>query len=106
MAKYLWQVSYTTEGLKGVMKEGANSRAKVISKLAEGHGGKIEAFYYAFGEADLYVIADLPGNLEASAMSLTIGASGAARIKTTVLLTPKEVDAAIKVKVGYRAPGA
>ena len=60
----------------------------------------------AFGDDDLYVIAELPGNLEASAISLAVGASGAARIKTTVLLSPKEVDAAIKVKVGYRAPGA
>ena len=106
MAKYLWQVSYTTEGLKGVMKEGGNSRAKVIGKLIEAHGGKLEAFYFAFGEADCYIIAELPGNLEASAISLAVGASGAARVRTTVLLTPKEVDAAIKVKVGYRAPGA
>jgi uncharacterized protein with GYD domain len=106
MAKYLWQVSYTHEGLKGLVKEGGSSRAKSIGKLAESHGGKIEGFYYAFGDDDLYVIADLPGNLEASAISLAIGASGAARVKTTVLLSPKEIDAATKVKVAYRAPGA
>jgi len=106
MAKYLWQVSYTTEGLRGVMKEGGNSRAKAIGKLVESQGGKLEGFYFAFGEDDVYVIAELPGNLEASAISLAVGSSGAARIKTTVLLSPKEVDAAVKVKVAYRAPGA
>jgi uncharacterized protein with GYD domain len=106
MAKYLWQVSYTHEGLKGLVKEGGSSRAKLIGKLVESHGGKLEAFYFAFGEDDVYVIAELPGNLEASAFSLAIGASGSARIRTTVLLSPKEIDAAIKVKVAYRAPGA
>ena len=106
MAKYLWHVSYTTDGIKGVLKEGGSSRAKSIGKLVESHGGKLEAFYFAFGDADCYLIAELPGNLEASAISLAVSASGAARVKTTVLLSPKEIDAAGKVKVAYRAPGA
>ena len=106
MAKYLWQVSYTTEGLKGLLKEGGSSRAKAIKKLTEANGGKLEAFYFAFGDDDVYLIAELPGNVEASAISLAVGASGAARIKTIVLLEPSQVDAAAKSKVGYRPPGA
>ena len=106
MARYLWQVSYTTDGIKGILKEGGSSRAKFIGKLVETNGGKLEAFYFAFGDADCYLIAELPGNLEASAISLAVSASGAARVKTTVLLSPKEIDAASKVKVAYRAPGA
>lgn len=106
MAKYLWQVSYTQAGLKGLLKEGGSSRAAAIKQLVKGQGGKLEAFYYAFGDDDVYLIADLAGNVEASAVSLAVGASGAARIKTVVLLSPDDVDAAIKVKVGYRAPGA
>ncbi|MFI5225836.1 MAG: GYD domain-containing protein [Candidatus Limnocylindrales bacterium] len=106
MAKFLWQVSYTTEGIKGLVKEGGSSRAKAIKKLTEAHGGKLEAFYFAFGDDDVYLIAELPSNLEASAISLAVAASGAARIKTVVLLEPSQVDAAAKVKVGYRAPGA
>ncbi len=106
MAKFLWQVSYTTEGIKGLVKEGGSSRAKAIKKLTEAHGGKLEAFYFAFGDDDVYLIADLPSNLEASAISLAVAASGAAHIKTVVLLEPSQVDAAAKVKVGYRAPGA
>jgi uncharacterized protein with GYD domain len=106
MAKYLWQVSYTQAGLKGLLKEGGSSRAAAIKQLVKSQGGKLEAFYYAFGDDDVYLIADLAGNVEASAVSLAVGASGAARIKTVVLLSPDDVDAAIKVKVGYRAPGA
>jgi Uncharacterized conserved protein len=106
LAKYLWQVSYTQAGLKGLLKEGGSSRAAAIKQLVKSQGGKLEAFYYAFGDDDVYLIAELAGNVEASAASLAVGASGAARIKTVVLLSPDDVDAAIKVKVGYRAPGA
>jgi uncharacterized protein with GYD domain len=106
MAKYLWHVSYTTEGLKGLLKEGGSSRVALIKGLTERNGGKLEAFYFAFGDSDVYVIADLPGNVEASAISLAVGASGAASIRTTVLLSADDIDAATKVNVGYRAPGA
>jgi uncharacterized protein with GYD domain len=106
MAKYLWQVSYTVDGIKGLRKEGGSSRVATIRKLIDSHGGKLESFNFAFGDSDVYVIAELPGNVEASAVSLAIGASGAASIKTIVLLSAEEVDAATKVDVGYRAPGA
>jgi uncharacterized protein with GYD domain len=106
VAKYMLQVSYTQAGLKGLLKEGGSSRAATIKQLAKSQGGKLEAFYYAFGEDDVYVIVDLPGNVEASALSLTIGASGAVSCKTIVLLSPEDIDAAVKIKVSYRAPGA
>ncbi len=106
MAKYLLQASYTQAGLKGLMKEGGSSRASTLKQLVKSQGGKLEAFYFAFGESDVYLIVDLPGNVEASALSLSIAASGAVSCQTVVLLTPEDVDAAIKIKVGYRAPGA
>jgi len=106
MAKYLFEVSYTVDGLKGLLKEGGSSRVAAIRKLAEGQGGSIEAFYFAFGHDDVYLIADLPSHVEASAISLAVGASGAARVKTHVLLTAGEIDAATKLSVGYRPPGA
>ena len=67
-------------------------------------GGSVEAFYFAFGESDAYLIADLPSNVEASALSLAVGASGAASVETVVLLTGSEIDAATKIDVGYRPP--
>jgi len=65
----------------------------------------VEAFYFAFGEADADVIADIPDNVSATAASLTVNASGAVRVKTVVLMTPEEVDQATKRKVTYNAPG-
>ena len=67
-------------------------------------GGRLESFYYAFGDPDLYVIADLPDNESATAFSLAVNGSGAVTVRTHVLLTPEDVDAAGKRSVGYQPP--
>ena len=105
MAKYLIQANYVGEGIKGLLKEGGSSRRAAVEKLFGSVGGRVEAFYYAFGDTDLFVIADMPDNVTAAALSLTVNAAGAATAKVTVLLTAEEVDAAAKKTPSYRAPG-
>ena len=105
VAKYLWLASYSTDGIKGLLKEGGSSRRDAVEKVVADLGGTLDAFYFAFGDDDVYVIADLPDNTTAAAVSLAVGASGAVRIKTAVLLSPDEVDRAVHTTVGYRAPG-
>ena len=60
MPKYLAHASYTTDGLKGLLKDGGSKRREAVEQLAKGVGGTVEAFYYAFGDDDLFVIMDLP----------------------------------------------
>ena len=105
MPRYLFQASYSVGGVRGVQREGGSSRRDVVAKLAESVGGRIESFYFGFGDSDVYVIAELPDNESATAIALTVNASGGTNLKTTVLLTPEEVDAAAKRSVEYRAPG-
>jgi uncharacterized protein with GYD domain len=106
MARYLWTASYSVDGVKGLLKEGGSSRRAVIEKMVGDLGGQVEAFYYAFGEDDLYMIGQVPDHVTAAAMSLTVAASGVAvRLKTVVLLTPEEIDEATRKTVSYRAPG-
>lgn len=105
MPKYLFQANYVGEGVKGLLKEGGTSRRTAIEKAAQSIGGKVEAFYYAFGDVDAYVIIDCPDNATAAAMALNVNASGAAVVKTTVLMTPEEVDGAVKKSPNYRPPG-
>jgi uncharacterized protein with GYD domain len=107
MAKFLLKVCYSAEGVKGVMKEGASTRVAFIDQLVQGIGGKVESFYFAFGGVDVYVIVDLPDNATAIALATTVGSSSAiSSYDTVVLLTPAEVDAAAKITVAYRPPGA
>ncbi len=105
MPKYLFQANYVGEGVKGLLKEGGSSRRAAVEKAAQSMGGTLEAFYYAFGDTDAYVIVDLPDNATATALALTVNASGVTVVKTTVLMTPEDVDAAVKKSPSYRAPG-
>ena len=105
MAKYLLHASYTTEGLKGLLKDGGTKRRAAAEAALKSVGGRIEAFYFAFGEHDAYVIVDVPDIVTATAAALTVNASGAVQVRTTVLITPEEVDQATKKTVQYRPPG-
>lgn len=105
MPKYLVEASYTTEGAKGVMKDGGSKRRAAAEQAIKNAGGKLEAFYFAFGDADAFVIIDAPDHASVAAASLAINASGAVHTKTTVLLTPEEIDQAAKKGVQYTAPG-
>jgi len=105
MAKYLIEVAYTSEGAKGLLKDGGSKRRQAAEQAIKSGGGRLEAFYFAFGNRDAFVIVDAPDHATIVGTALAINASGAVRTKTTVLLTPEEVDQATKKGVKYTAPG-
>jgi uncharacterized protein with GYD domain len=106
MSKYLIKGSYLAEGAKGLLKEGGSKRRAIVREVVEGPGGKLEAFYYAFGDTDVFAIIDVPDATAASAFSLTVGATGAVQVSTVPLISPEEVDQACKKSIKYRSPGA
>jgi len=106
MAKYMLIGSYTAEGAKGVLKEGGSARRDAARRAIESAGGSLESFYLGFGSDDYYVTADLPDHAAAAAAALTVSASGSSRARTIVLLTPEDIDAASKVTIAFRPPGA
>ena len=106
MAKYLISASYTAEGTKGLLAEGGSGRKKAIETMLRGLGGTLEAMYYAYGDADVLLIADVPDATAGLALSLAANASGTVNVKTTPLITVEEIDAACKKSVAYRPAGA
>ena len=106
MPKFLVEASYTVDGIRGVQSAGGSSRRDAVAAMAAGLGGKLESFYFGFGDHDAYVIVDLPDNEAAAAVAIAVSAAGGAGVKTTVLLTPEAVDAAAKRSVEYRPPGS
>ena len=106
MAKYMVKASYTTEGTKGLIKNGGSARRAAVKEMIEGLGGTLECFYYMFGEPDAFAIVDVPDTITAAAASLAVNATGGVHVSTTVLLTPEEIDEASRKSVSYRAPGA
>jgi uncharacterized protein with GYD domain len=105
MPKYLVNATYTAEGTKGLLKDGGTKRRTVVEQMVSQLGGRVEAFYYGFGEADAVVIVDVPDNISAVALSLAVNASGAVALKTVPLITPEELDQATKKTFTYRPPG-
>ena len=106
MGKYMISASYTAEGLKGVLADGGTARRASVDALITGLGGSVEAVYWTFGGDDVVIICDVPSDEAVAAAVLTVGASGAASVRTTVLLTADQIDAAVKMSPSYRAPGA
>jgi uncharacterized protein with GYD domain len=105
MPHYLIQASYTSRGLEGLMKDKASGRKAAVSQAVGKLGGKMESMYYCFGKYDVVVIAEVPDNVSAAALSLAVSASGLVRIDTTPLLTVEETDKALAKTVDYRPPG-
>ena len=105
MAKYLWKVSYTLNGMRGVQQEGGTARRNAAEKAVQSAGGQLESFYFAFGDADVYVIADFPDAATCAAGAMQVTAAGGATVQTTVLLTPEDIDRATETSIDYRPPG-
>ena len=105
LARYLLRASYNSEGIKGVMKEGGTGRQDAVGKLLADLGGSLESFYFAFGDDDVYVTCEIPDNVTAAAIAMTVASTGLVGVKTVVLLTPEEIDRASHTVVKYRPPG-
>jgi len=105
MSKYLICGSYTEEGLKGLLKEGGTKRLEATKQAVESLGAKLETYYFAYGDNDFYFIVDQPNNVNVIAGILLANASGAVKLKTIPLITPKEIDEAVKKTMDWRPPG-
>lgn len=106
MPKYLLEVNYTLEGVRGVLAQGGTARQAAAQAAAESVGGTVESFFFAFGATDAYVTAEMPDNVAAAALALAVTAGGGATARTVALLTPADIDAAVGKKVSYRPPGS
>ena len=105
MPKYLIEATYTSEGLNGVLKDKGSGRKAAVEKALAGLRGKLESFYFTFGDRDVILIADLPDSVSAASVAFSVCASGLVRTRTTPLLTTEEADQALGKSVEYRGPG-
>jgi uncharacterized protein with GYD domain len=107
MPKYLVEGRYTSEGLKGLAREGSLRRRADIARTIESAGGKLETLYFAFGDADFYIIYDAPDNISAAALSVVANQSGFVTSKIVALLTVDDMDQAIRksTTIEFLPPG-
>jgi uncharacterized protein with GYD domain len=106
MAKYLFEVSYSVEGAEGLLAHGGTARLEAITTAIEALGGTVDSFDFSLGHEDAYLIASLPDVQAVAAMSITVAAAGGARVRSHELLSPAQVDEALKTRVEYTPPVA
>jgi uncharacterized protein with GYD domain len=106
MPRYLYITSYTSDGAKGVLSKGGTARKIAVEKAIADVGGRLESFDFAFGGDDVYAIAELPDNITAASLALTVGADGRSKVRTVVLISPEEVDVAAQRPISFTGPGS
>ncbi len=105
MPKYLYQGSYTDKGLQELMKDGGSKRVEITKKAIESLGGNMETYYFALGGKDFFIIIEAPNNVNAITGSLIANASGTVEVSITALVSPEEVDLAVKQTMDWSPPG-
>ena len=106
MPKYMISANYTAQGMEGIRSAGAKSRIDAVSTMLEAMGGRLESFHFAFGDTDVFAIAEVPDDEAAAAVAIAINTSGAVNVRTTKLLTVEQVDEALRRTVNYQPPGS
>jgi uncharacterized protein with GYD domain len=105
MPRYMIIANYTAQGEQGLLSKGGTARRTAVTEMVEKLGGTVETFDFAFGKDDVFSVVDLPDNVTAAAIGLAVGASGLVAVRTVVLLTPEEIDAAAQKHADYHGPG-
>jgi uncharacterized protein with GYD domain len=96
VASYLLQISYSSEAWAAMIKRPQN-RVEAVRKAVENLGGKVGAFWFAFGDHDLVGVLEMPDNVSAAAFAMAVAGGGACKtVKTTPLIAVEEGIEALK----------
>src|SRR5262245_2827633 len=107
MPYFLTRFSYTPEAWAQLMEK-PEDRREAVAEVVESVGGRLEGFWYAFGDHDGYALIEYPGNLEAASVAIAATASGTVQTsETIVLLTVEETLQALEKarQASFRAVG-
>jgi uncharacterized protein with GYD domain len=108
MPLYMSTFGYKPEVWAELIKSPEN-REETVREILEQAGCKLQGLWYAFGEADGFVLIEAPDTVSAAAIAIAITSSGAFRkFETAVVITQKELLTALEqaAEVAYVAPGA
>jgi uncharacterized protein with GYD domain len=105
MPTYLFKVRYSPDGAAGLVNKGGSARVAAAKETIESVGGTVKDMYFAFGDVDAFVIAEMPDDAAAAAVALRTSSTGMISVETVVLIPPDEIDHASHLDVAYTPPG-
>ena len=90
MPMFAFVGSYTAETWANMTTDVAEREAGV-RRLVEGMGGRLEAFYFMFGDDDILIVFEAPDDVTAGAIVVkAVSGGGLARGRTHRLFRPDE----------------
>ncbi len=109
MSVYMYQASYSAAAIKALIAN-PEDRSGVVRAVIEANGGTMIGAWMSFGENDVVIIAEMPGDESMAAVAMAVAATGAiVSGKSTQLLTMGQaVDAMTKAQAVakmYSPPG-
>ncbi len=108
MPTYMLQAAYTEESLK-TLAERPEDRGQVVAAQIEKLGGRLVGFYHCFGEYyDAVVICELPDEMSAQALAVSISAASHTKALKISRLTGVNEAMEVMRKAGsapYHRPG-
>ncbi len=108
MGMYLTKFGHTPETWARLLAN-PEDRRTALSPIFEAAGGKLHGYWYAFGDADGFLLFEAPDDVVTAGLLVKATATGAfTNISTTKLLTVEEALDALRQgsDMEYRAPGA
>ena len=109
MAYYLARAKVSQEAMDALVKR-PEDRFVTMTRLLKGVGGRLHYYFFCFGDHDIVLLFELPGDVTAAALSMVLTSSGSVtEIETTPLLTMEEAIEAMRIAGGatgvYAPPG-
>src|SRR5262245_41094383 len=93
MAKYAIFFTLTSDTLARLLENPTDRRCPV-TKLVEAAEGKLDSYYWMFGQHDGFVVCDLPNSATAAAVALAVSSTGAFKaIETHELIEAGDLTA-------------
>jgi uncharacterized protein with GYD domain len=102
--RYLVRAELTPEGIKNLQKQPPTALKAGVAKFVESVGGKLEFWFFDYGESTAYSVIDYPDEVAAATAQLSTNAAGFARVRIRPLLSAEEMDKAVAKMPPVRVP--
>jgi uncharacterized protein with GYD domain len=79
--RYLVRADLTAEGIKNLQKQPPTALKAGVAKFVESIGGKLEFWFFDYGESTAYSVIDYPDEIAAATAQLSTNAAGFARVR-------------------------
>jgi uncharacterized protein with GYD domain len=102
--RYLFSAAFTIDGMKNLQKQSPTAFKAGVAKFFESVGGKLESWYFDYGESTAYGFVDYPDEMAAATAQASVNAAGFARVTYRPVLSAEDADKAFARSAATRPP--